>query len=84
MNILIKEKILETLSFYDDFTWERLIIEFDEGFLKDHPDFAKEDLESYLQMLKKEGLVKVSKSDKNELLYRRILKRKPWWKRLFT
>ena len=84
MSEVIKNKILETLSFYDDYSWERLIIELDEDFLKQHPDFAKEDLETLLKQLKKSGLVVISKSDKGELLYRRILKKKPWWRRLFA
>lgn len=84
MSEVIKNKILETLSFYDDYSWERLIIELDEDFLKQHPDFAKEDLEALLKQLKKSGLVAISKSDKGELLYRRILKKRPWWRRLFA
>lgn len=80
----IKDKVLETLSFYDDYSWERLIVEFDENFLKENPDFAKEDLEGLLRNLKREGLVKITKSPKGELLYRRILKKRPWWRRLFA
>ena len=84
MSDTIKSKVLETLSFYDDFSWERLIVELDEEFLKDHPDFAKEDLERLLKELKKQCLVQVSRSEKGELLYRRILKKRPWWKRFFS
>lgn len=79
----IREKVLETLSFYNDYSWERLIVEFDEEFLREHPEFAKEDLESHLKTLKKLGLVVTSRSDKGEILYRRILKKRPWWKRFF-
>lgn len=78
----LHDKILETLSFYEAMTWERLIIDFDEDFLKDHPEFTKEKLESDLKLLAKKKLVKVSKNAKGEKEYLRLMPRQKWWKKL--
>ncbi len=80
----LHDKILETLSFYEPMTWERLIIEFDESFLKANPDFTKEGLEKDLAFLTKKKHIKMVKNDKGEKTYLRQMPPKPWWKRLIS
>lgn len=78
----LHNKILETLSFYEPMTWERLIFDFDEDFLKAHPEFTKEKLEEDLAFLAKKKLIKIAKNDKGEKEYLRLMPRQKWWKRL--
>jgi hypothetical protein len=79
----LHQKILETLSFFEPMTWERLIIEFDEGFLKSHPDFTKEELEEDLKKLAKKKHIKIGTNEKGEKTYLRQMPPKSWWRRLF-
>lgn len=74
--------LLETLSLYESYSLERLIIEMDQDFVENHEKLTLEDLEFVLKRLKKQGLIQVSKNDQNEKLYQRRFPQKSLWKRI--
>jgi hypothetical protein len=77
----LDELILETLSFLEPMSTERLILDFDSDRLQQFPDFNKETLEKKLKSLIKQKKVKVIKGQ--EPTYLKLMPKRPWWKKIF-
>lgn len=77
----LDELILETLSFLEPMSVERLILDFDSDRLQQFPDFDKETLENKLKALVKKKRVKVIKGAENS--YIKLMPKRPWWKKFF-
>lgn len=78
--------LLQTLSFFESYTLERLLIEVDQNFVEDHERLTLEDLEVVLKQLVRRGQVKMSSNDQGEKCYQRLYpkrsllnKLKRWW-----
>lgn len=60
----LKEKLLETLSFLEPMTLEKIYLDFDEEFLLENHKLTSEDLENELEQLVKTKKVKLTKNGK--------------------
>lgn len=73
--------ILETLSFFENMTLEKIILDLDQNKLKQFPDFSKEDLLDLLNQFERERLVKKIQIDQ-EVMWIKIRKQNnSWFKR---
>lgn len=73
--------ILETLSFFENMTLEKIILDLDQNKLKQFPDFSKEDLLDLLNKFERERLVKKIQIDQ-EVMWIKIRKQNnSWFKR---
>lgn len=78
----LEELVLETLSFLDPMTKEKLILDFDSDRLQQFPDFDKETLEKILKKLVKKKKIKLIKGADDS--YLKIMPKRPWWKKIFS
>ncbi len=60
----LKDKLLETLSFLEPMTLEKIYLDFDEDFLLKNHTLTSEDLENELTLLVKSKRVKLIKENK--------------------
>ncbi len=74
----IKDFVLETLSFYEPMTLEKMILDFHEEKLKELNHFNKEGLDLLLKSLVKEKLLREVKVD-GQKMWIKIFKRKRSW-----
>lgn len=77
-----QDSVLEVLSFYEEMSWERIIMDFEEDFLKEHADFNKETLENILLSLSKKKLINVRISENGEKLYKKPFPKKSLWRKI--
>lgn len=78
--------LCETLSLYQDFNLEKIVLEIDKNFVEKHHRLTMEDLESELEKLVKEKKVHKGVNGYGEKVYRRAYpeknifeKLKRWW-----
>lgn len=76
----VEDIILETLSFLEPMTKERLILDFDDTKLQLLESFTKEDLEMALTSLLKQRKIKKTTKGKEEY-FQKCMPRRPWWRR---
>jgi hypothetical protein len=77
-----QDSVLEVLSFYEEMNWERIVMDFEEEFLKENPELNKEVLENILVHLSKKKLIQMRKNDKGEKHYKRLFPKKSFWRKL--
>ncbi len=77
-----QDSVLEVLSFYEEMNWERIVMDFEEEFLKENPELNKEVLENILTNLSKKKLIQMRKNAKGEKHYKRLFPRKSFWRKL--
>ena len=76
--------VLETLSFYEPMSLEKIILDIDSERIKDCDDFNKELLENILKELVSYKLVKDKKIDGEKTWVKVFRHKRSWWQRLFT
>ena len=77
----LDELILETLSFFEPMTFEKIILDFDPVKLRLFPHFNREVLNERLTYLKKKKKIKIIKG--KESCYIKKVPKRPWWKQIF-
>jgi hypothetical protein len=78
----LAELLLQTLSFYEAYTLERLLIEIDKDFVEEHEKLTLEDLELVLKVLSKRQSIKISKNLHKEKIYQRAYyPKRSFWKK---
>ena len=75
--------LLETLSFYEPMSLEKIIIDIDAVKAKKISNFNKEALEVALNHLIEQKLIKQISVNKQKTWIRGFKRKRPWWKRLF-
>jgi hypothetical protein len=80
----IYDLLLETLSFYEPMSLEKIIMDIDSDRAKGINDFNKETLELALTSLQSEKLLNLIKSHDDQKTWIKVFKRKrSWWQRLW-
>jgi hypothetical protein len=80
----LKNILLETLSFYEEMDFHKIVLDLSAEVVKKNPDLNREKIEIILDLLEKEGLVKKNKF-KEEYFYIRQMpkKKKSFWQKVF-
>lgn len=78
----LAELLLQTLSLYEAYTFQRLLIELDHDFVEEHEKLTIEDLEQVLKSLTKQKKVSISKNSYDEKVYQRAFPKRNFWSRL--
>jgi len=80
--LILEEKVLANLSYFEPMRFEQIILDFDSDFLREYPDFNRETLMKILSSLCHQKKVKLIKGSKGEdYQWQRIYPRKrPFWK----
>lgn len=73
--------LCETLSLFQDYELEKIILEMDKHFVETHHQLTVDDLEAALSQLIKEKKVQMIKGSKGEKLYRRCYPKKSWYQK---
>lgn len=76
--------VLETLSFYEPMSLEKIILDIDSERIKDCDDFNKEMLENILNELVSKKLVKEKKLEGEKNWVKVFRHKRNWWQRLLT
>lgn len=79
----LREHLLETLSFFDFYSVERIILDMKEEVLLNYPEFTKDNLVELLQELEREKLVERKRVEKEEF-WKKIYPQKSWLKRILN
>jgi hypothetical protein len=79
----INDLLLETLSFYEAMSLEKIIMDIDSRRAKEIENFNKETLEQALNDLKKKKLLKIITENKQKAWIKVFKSKRPWWVRLF-
>lgn len=82
----LAELLLQTLSLYEAYTFQRLMIELDKDFVEENEKLTIEDLEQVVKKLSKQKKVIISKNSYQEKTYQRAFPKrnlrsrlKRWW-----
>jgi DNA-binding PadR family transcriptional regulator len=81
--MMLREKLLITLSFFDPMDIELILMELDIDHLGDHRDLTLDDLYDELKSMEKEGLIKTQGEGQGQT-WIKIQKKRSWWQRLFV
>ncbi len=80
----LEEVVLVNLSYFEPMRFEEIILDFDSYFLKEHPEFDREELMKILDSLCKQKKVRLIKGSKKEdYQWQRIYPRTSLWKKWF-
>lgn len=77
----LREKLLETLSFLEPMSLEKIYLDFDEGFLHENYKLTSEDLENELTLLVKQKKVKLI-IESEASYWIKVFPRKPFFTRM--
>ena len=75
--------VLETLSFFEPMSLDKIILDFDKSVIEKMPDFTSDELEKILKYLEKKGKVKKIHLEKS-VQYIKVQKRVSKLKRIFS
>ena len=79
--------LLETLSFFEPMTLEKIILDFDAKEIKKYPQLEASDMKEALRRLqkaKKIKKIKIKVGKNSEDAWIKIYPKRPWWKRIFV
>jgi hypothetical protein len=74
----LREHLLETLSFFEAYSVERIILDMNEEVLIQYPQFTKESLVDLLVQLEDEGIVKKECREREEFWKKKYPARTFW------
>ena len=76
--------VLETLSFYEPMTMEKIILDIDSDQIKNDNDFTKERLDTILVELCKKNIIKLEVIEDQKTWIKVFKHKRSWWKRLLS
>ncbi len=74
----LKDHLLETLSFFECMSLEKIILDLDEKIVKEFPEFTKDKLEALLRELEQDRIIKSYRLEK-DLCWKKIDKTRRTW-----
>lgn len=78
----LAQALCETLSLFQDYNMEKIVMEMDKHFVETHHQLTMEDLDNILEQLVRAKKVQRKTNEYGEKVYRRCYPKKSLWQKL--